>query len=56
MNEQKLSATFVFTETGTLKGILFQVGNEKDQATLEHALNQLFKPDHLGWVKRLFKR
>lgn len=56
MNETKLSAQFEFTETGYLKAILLNAGSEKDQATLERALDRLFKPDHYRWIKRLFKK
>lgn len=56
MTEQKLSAQFEFTDTGYLKAILLNAGSEKDQATIEHALDRLFKPDHCRWIKRLFKK
>jgi len=56
MTEQKLSAQFEFTETGYLKAILLNAGNEKDQAILERALDRLFKPDHYRWIRRLFRK
>lgn len=56
MNEPKISAVFEFTETGYLKAILLNVGSVKDQETLERALDRLFKPSHLSWVRRLFRR
>jgi hypothetical protein len=56
MNETKLSAQFEFTKTGYLKAILLNAESEKDQATLERTLDRLFKPDHYGWIKRLFKK
>jgi len=56
MNETKLSAQFEFTETGYLKAILLNAEHEKDQLTLERALDRLFKPGHFRWVKRLFKK
>jgi len=56
MNKDKLTAQFEFTETGYLKAILLNAGNEKDQATLEKALNRLFKTDHFHWIKRLLGR
>jgi len=56
MTESKLSAVFEFTKAGYLKAILLSAENESDQATLERALDRLFKPGHLSWVRRLFKR
>ena len=56
MNEPKLSAQFEFTETGYLKAILLSAGSEKDQATLEKALDRLLNPKHFGWIRKLFKR
>ena len=55
MSEPKLTAQFEFTENGYLKAVLLNAENEKGQATLERALDRLFKPDHFRWVKRLFK-
>ena len=56
MHESKLSAVFEFTETGYLKSILLNTESEKDQATLERALDRLFRPDYFRRIKRLFKR
>lgn len=56
MTESKLSAQFEFTKAGYLKAILLNAENEGDQKTLEKALDRLFKPSHLSWVRRLFKR
>jgi len=55
MEKPELSAQFIFTEGGDLKTIFLNAGSEKDQIVLEKALNRLFKPDHLGWIKRFFK-
>lgn len=56
MRESKLTAVFEFTEAGYLKAIFLNAENEKDQETLERALDRLFKPDHFRWIKRLFKK
>lgn len=56
MNENKLTAQFEFTESGYLKAILLNAGSAAHQATLEKALNRLFKPDHLSWIKQLLGR
>lgn len=56
MNEPKLSAQFEFTETGYLKAILLNAGSEKDQKTLEKALDRLINPNRMSWVRRLFTR
>lgn len=56
MHDPKLSAQFEFTETGYLKAILLSAGSEKDQETLERALDRLFKSSHFRWIKRLFKK
>ena len=56
MSKNKLTAQFEFTETGYLKSILLNADREKNQATLERALDRLFKPYHFGWIKRLFKK
>ena len=56
MKKIKLTAQFEFTENGYLKAILLNAESEKDQATLERALNRLFKPNHFSWIRRLFKR
>jgi len=56
MDNQKLSAVFEFTETGYLKAILLNAASEKDQATLERALDRLFKPSHFAWVRRILTR
>jgi len=54
MSERKLSAVFEFSKTGYLKAILLNAENEKDQATLERALDRLVRPQHVGWIRRLF--
>ena len=56
MNENKITAQFEFTGTGYLNSILLNAESEKDQATLEKALDRLFKPQHFGWIRRLFRR
>jgi len=56
MTENKLTATFVFTETGTLEEILFHAENDKDQATLKRADDGLFKPHRFDWIKRIFEK
>lgn len=57
MNDNtKLSAQFEFTETGYLKSILLNAGSEKNQATLERALDRLLNQQHFGWIRKLFKR
>jgi hypothetical protein len=56
MNEPKLSAVFEFTEAGYLKAILLHAESEKEQATLERALDRLFKPRQFAWIKRLLRR
>ena len=56
MNEKKLSIQFQFTETGYLKAILLNAENEKDQETLENALDSLLNPRHFNWIRRLFKK
>ena len=53
--ENKLSAVFVFTENGFLKKIMLNAETEKDQETLERALNRILKPLHFSWVRRLFR-
>jgi hypothetical protein len=55
MNEKKLSVCFEFTETGYLKAIFLNAENEKDQETLESALDSLLNPRHFNWIRRLFK-
>jgi len=56
MTEPKLSAVFEFTKSGYLKAILLNACSEADQATLDRALDRLFKPQHFGWIRRLFKK
>lgn len=56
MIENKLTAQFEFTESGYLKAILLNAGSAEHQATLEKALNRLFKPDHFAWVRRMLTR
>lgn len=52
----KITAVFEFTRTGYLKAVMLNAPDEQAQDALERALNRLFKPDHFGWVRRLFKR
>jgi len=56
MEEKKLSAHFEFSETGYLKAILLNADSERNQATLERALDRLLNPQHFGWIRRLFKK
>lgn len=56
MSENKLTAQFEFTSSGYLKAILLNADNEKDQATLEKALDRLLNPCHFSWIRRLFNR
>ena len=52
----KITATMIFSETGYLKSILLNAQNSGDEAVLEKALDRLLKPDHIGWIRRIFKR
>jgi hypothetical protein len=52
----KISVVMEFTETGYLKAILLNAESEKNQVTLERALDRLLNPQHFGWIRRLFKR
>ena len=56
MKDNKLIAQFIFTGVGNLKAILLNADSEKNQATLERAMDRLLNPSHLGWFKRLFKK
>jgi hypothetical protein len=60
MNENKSSAkisvTMEFTSTGYLKSVLLNAQNDGDEEVLGKALNRLLKPNHVSWVRRLFKR
>lgn len=49
----KITATLQFSETGYLRSILLNAQSNGDEAVLERALDRLFKPGHIGWVKRL---
>jgi hypothetical protein len=52
----KMTANLEFTETGYLKAIYLNAESNGTQETLERALNRLLKPNHVSWVRRLFKR
>ena len=54
--ENKLSVIFEFTRSGYLKNILINAPTDREQATLEGALDRLIKPDHNSWIKRLLRR
>jgi len=59
MIENKLTARFEFTETGDLRAIYLNAGNDDEQAVLEQALSRLLKPepDNLFTrIKSLFVR
>ncbi len=56
MSENKITALFEFDNKGNIQAIFLNAGNEKDQATLEKALNRLLDPGHFGWIKKLFGR
>ncbi|NLX50502.1 MAG: hypothetical protein GXY72_00200 [Deltaproteobacteria bacterium] len=56
MTENKLTAQFEFTGSGCLKAILLNAWSEKEQATLECALDRLFKPQHFGWIQKFLRR
>lgn len=55
-DENKITATFEFSRTGYLRAIYLNVPTDKDQATIERALDRLIRPAHESWIKRLFRR
>jgi hypothetical protein len=52
----KITVTMEFTSTGYLKSVLLNAQNDGDEAVLDKALNRLFKPGCLSWIRRLFRR
>lgn len=54
--EGRITATFEFSRNGYLRTIYLNVPTDRDQATLERALNRLIRPSHGSWVRRLFRR
>ena len=52
----KSSATFEFSPTGYFRAIYLNIPTDKDQATLERALDRLIQPAHGSWIKRLLWR
>lgn len=52
----RITAQLEFSETGYLKAILLNAETDGDQATLEQALYRVMKPDHVSWMRRLFRR
>jgi hypothetical protein len=51
----EITATLTFTSTGYLLAILLNAQSNGDEAVLERALDRLLKPDHIDWVRRLFR-
>lgn len=51
-----ITANLEFTETGYLRAVYLNAETDGDQATLERALCRVMKPDHVSWIRRLFKR
>lgn len=51
----KITALFEFSDTGYLQSILLDAKTDGDQKVLEKALNRLFKPGHLGWLRGLIQ-
>ncbi len=45
-----------FTDRGFLRAVYFYSETDQGFITLRRALDRLLRPDHLGWVKRLFLR
>lgn len=54
--ENKLSVIFEFTQSGGLKNILLNSLNDRNQTTLERALERLMQPNQFSWVRGLFRR
>jgi len=54
MTENKLSATFVFTKTGDSDAIFFNTSIQEDQATIDRAVDRLFKLSRKAGLRKLF--
>jgi hypothetical protein len=55
VSKNNLSVIFKFSESGRVKAIFLNAETDRDQATLEKALDRLIKTTHFGWLRRLFE-
>lgn len=53
--EDKISVVLEFTRTGFLKAVLLNAPDDDGQIILERSLDRLCKPQHVGWLRRLFR-
>lgn len=52
-DDKRIYALFEFTPTGRVRSIYLNAENDRDQITLEKALDRLLKPQ-FSWMKKLF--
>ena len=50
---KKLSALIQFSQTGELRGIFINAGNDGEEKLIKKALSKLIRPNLLSWVARL---